>query len=167
MPPVDYEPMVLHRANEVPSPDDPRPAAFIPPLLHEAVDAGADAVVRTGPHAVNGVEIYHGKPIFYGLGSLFLCFGGMRGYTAPSGQKKTFPEEWFETIIPVCKYAKGKLSEVRLYPAEIESSTAQTDGTPHTASPEKAMRILNRVKKLSENYGTTTSIKGGVGVIRP
>jgi poly-gamma-glutamate synthesis protein (capsule biosynthesis protein) len=166
MPPVDYEPMVLHRANEVPSPDDPRPAAFIQPLFHEAVDAGADAVVRTGPHAVNGVEIYNGKPIFYGLGSLFLCFGGMRGYTAPSGQKKTFPEEWFETIIPVCKYRTGKLSEVRLYPAEIESSTAQTDGTPHIATPAKAARILKRVKKLSEAYGTEISIEDGVGFIR-
>jgi len=167
MPPVDYEPIVLHRANEVPSPDDPRPAAFIPPLFHEAVDAGADVVVRTGPHAVNGVEIYRGKPIFYGLGSLFLCFGGMRGYTAPSGQKKTFPEEWFETIIPVCKYRKGKLSEVKLYPAEIESSTTQTDGTPHLAGKEKATRILTRVRTLSENYGTKVSISDGVGVIRP
>jgi poly-gamma-glutamate capsule biosynthesis protein CapA/YwtB (metallophosphatase superfamily) len=167
MPPVDYEPMVLHRANEVPSPDDPRPAAFIQPIFHEAVDAGADAAVRTGPHAVNGVEIYHGKPIFHGLGSLFLCFGGMRGYTAPSGQKKTFPEEWFETIIPVCKYNRGKLSEVRLYPAEIESSTAQTDGVPHLAGPEKASRILERVRALSARFNTTVSIEGGVGVIRP
>jgi poly-gamma-glutamate synthesis protein (capsule biosynthesis protein) len=167
MPPVDYEPMVLHRANEVPSPDDPRPAAFLQPLFHEAVDAGADVVVRTGPHAVNGIELYRGKPIFYGLGSLFLCFGGMRGYTAPSGQKKSFPKEWFETIIPVCKYRKGELIEVKLYLAEIESSTAQTDGTPHIACPEKARKILTRVKKLSENYGTEISISGGVGVIRP
>jgi poly-gamma-glutamate capsule biosynthesis protein CapA/YwtB (metallophosphatase superfamily) len=167
MPPVDYEPMVLHRANEVPSPDDPRPAAFIQPLFHEAVDAGADAVIRTGPHAVNGVELYHGKPIFFGLGSLFLCFGGMRGYTAPSGQKKTFPEEWFETIIPICKYKRGKLNEVRLYPAEIESSKAQTDGVPHLASPEKASRILERVKALSARFGTTVSIEAGVGVIHP
>lgn len=36
------------------------------------VDAGADAVVNHHQHCFSGYEVYHGKPIFYGLGNL--CF---------------------------------------------------------------------------------------------
>ena len=36
---------------------------------HCAIDAGADLVIGHGPHFSLPVEIYHGKPIFYGLGS--------------------------------------------------------------------------------------------------
>jgi len=167
IPPVDFEPMALHRANEAPSPDDPRPAAFLPQLFHEATDAGADAVVRTGPHVLNGIEVHNGKPIFYGLGSLFLSFHGVRGYTAPSGQRKNFPDEWFETVVPVCTYERGRVKEIWLHPMTIESSTTNTDGFPHPADPKHAGRILERVKKMSSKYGTTVSIEGGIGVICP
>ncbi len=34
-----------------------------------AIDAGADIVIGHGPHYALAVEVYHGKPIFYGLGS--------------------------------------------------------------------------------------------------
>ncbi len=166
MPPADFEWLVIHRANEVPSPDDPRPADFEPILFHAAIDAGADVVVRTGPHVLNGVEIYKGKPIFYGLASLFLAFGGERGYTAPSGQHKTFPDEWFETVVPVTTFANGRLSEIKFYPVTIESSPNPTDGLPHPATGESARRILERLKRRSAPFGTTVAIEGDVGMIR-
>ena len=36
------------------------------------IDAGADAVVNHHQHCYSGYEVFHGKPIFYGLGNL--CF---------------------------------------------------------------------------------------------
>ena len=36
---------------------------------HAAIDAGADIVIGHGPHYSLAVEVYRGKPIFYGLGS--------------------------------------------------------------------------------------------------
>ena len=36
------------------------------------IDAGADAVVNHHQHCFSGYEVYHGKPIFYGLGNF--CF---------------------------------------------------------------------------------------------
>jgi poly-gamma-glutamate capsule biosynthesis protein CapA/YwtB (metallophosphatase superfamily) len=36
---------------------------------HAAIDAGADIVIGHGPHYSLPVEVYRGKPIFYGLGS--------------------------------------------------------------------------------------------------
>jgi len=38
-------------------------------IAHAAVDAGADIVIGHGPHYSLPVEVYRGKPIFYGLGS--------------------------------------------------------------------------------------------------
>jgi poly-gamma-glutamate capsule biosynthesis protein CapA/YwtB (metallophosphatase superfamily) len=38
-------------------------------IAHAAIEAGADIVIGHGPHYSLPVELYHGKPIFYGLGS--------------------------------------------------------------------------------------------------
>jgi poly-gamma-glutamate synthesis protein (capsule biosynthesis protein) len=167
MPAADFEPMVLHRADEAPSPDDPQPADFERALFHQAIEAGADVVVRTGPHLLNGIEVYKGKPIFYSLGSLFFVFGPSRGYTAPGGQRKTFPDEWYESVVPVSTFRHGELVEIRLHPIVIESSAAPTDGFPHPAGSEQGRRILERLRSLSAMFGTSVSIEGDVGVVHP
>jgi len=38
-------------------------------IAHAAIDAGANVVMGHGPHYACAVEMYQGKPIFYGLGS--------------------------------------------------------------------------------------------------
>jgi poly-gamma-glutamate capsule biosynthesis protein CapA/YwtB (metallophosphatase superfamily) len=38
-------------------------------IAHAAIEAGADVVMGHGPHYACAVEMYRGKPIFYGLGS--------------------------------------------------------------------------------------------------
>lgn len=43
--------------------------AYMTEIAHAAIDAGADMVIGHGPHYSLPVESYHGKPIFYGLGS--------------------------------------------------------------------------------------------------
>ena len=42
---------------------------YMTEIAHTAVDAGADVVMGHGPHYSLPVEVYKGKPIFYGLGS--------------------------------------------------------------------------------------------------
>jgi poly-gamma-glutamate capsule biosynthesis protein CapA/YwtB (metallophosphatase superfamily) len=42
---------------------------YMSEIGHAAIDAGADLVIGHGPHFSLPVEIYRGKPIFYGLGS--------------------------------------------------------------------------------------------------
>jgi poly-gamma-glutamate synthesis protein (capsule biosynthesis protein) len=42
---------------------------YMTEIGHVAIDAGADIVIGHGPHYSLAVEIYRGKPIFYGLGS--------------------------------------------------------------------------------------------------
>ncbi len=161
-----YEPMVLHWANEAASGEDPRPANFEPALFHAAIDAGADAVVRTGPHVLGGIEIYKGKPIFYSLGSLFFDFRGKRSYTTPTGQVMRFPDGYFQTVIPVTRYRNGRIDEIRLYPFAIGGDGGPLGGMPHPASAEESDRILKGLQKISAIYGTRIAIEKGVGVIR-
>lgn len=142
-----------------------RPASFERVLFHAAINAGADAVVRNGPHVLGGIEIYKGKPIFYSLGSLFFQFGGARSYQVPGGALIRFSDAWFQTIVPVTTYEHGKVSEIRLYPMEIQSNHGPTDGRPYPADPAQARQILERVKALSAKYGTRIRIVDGVGII--
>jgi len=39
-------------------------------LAYAFIDAGADMVIGSHPHVVEGIEMYKGKPIFYSLGNL-------------------------------------------------------------------------------------------------
>ena len=43
--------------------------AYMRDIGHAAIDAGADIVIGHGPHYSLAVEMYRGKPIYYGLGS--------------------------------------------------------------------------------------------------
>ena len=45
-------------------------------IAHAAVDAGADIIMGHGVHAITPIEVYKGKPIFYGLG----CFSFNEGH---------------------------------------------------------------------------------------
>lgn len=146
--------------------DTARPASFEPLLFHSAIDAGADAVVRNGPHVLGGIELYKGKPIFYSLGSLFFEFGGKRTYQVPGGMLLHFSDAWFQSVVPVTTYQHGEVSEIRLYPVIIESSQARTDGRPRAADPAQGQEILRRIQALSAPYGTQIRIVDGVGIIR-
>jgi poly-gamma-glutamate capsule biosynthesis protein CapA/YwtB (metallophosphatase superfamily) len=43
--------------------------AYMREIAHAAVEAGADIVIGHGPHYALPVEVYRGRPIYYGLGS--------------------------------------------------------------------------------------------------
>ena len=42
-------------------------------LARQYIDAGADAVIGAHPHVLQGIEYYHGKPIFYSLGNFIFA----------------------------------------------------------------------------------------------
>ena len=47
---------------------------------HAYIDAGADVVIGTHAHCLQGIEFYEGKPILYNLGNFW--FDGFKGLTA-------------------------------------------------------------------------------------
>lgn len=75
-------------------------------VAHRAIDAGADLILGTHPHWVQGLEWYHGKLITYSLGNF------------------VFDQEWsIETkqgVILEAKYAGKNLISATLKPYQIE-----------------------------------------------
>lgn len=161
---------------------------FIPELAHDAIDAGADEFVATGPHRLRGIEIYKGKPIFYSLGNFFFELT----MQAPVGRDMyeeyrldpttTTDEElsakmerkyfsgnvWYRSVITVSTFAQGKVSEIRLYPIELAATARAADrGIPRLAPAPVAREILEHLQQLSAPYHTKIQILRNVGIIRP
>jgi hypothetical protein len=72
------------------------PADFEIQFAHDAIDEGADLFVAQGVHTIKGVEIYKGKPIFYGVsnfifqsGLMPLGKGALPGTTRPAAPPET------------------------------------------------------------------------------
>jgi poly-gamma-glutamate synthesis protein (capsule biosynthesis protein) len=167
---------------------------FLVDLAHEAIDNGADMFVGHGPHVLRGIQIYKGKPIFYGLGEFFYQWqhfdsallsgswpqasgegrGRGRG-NAAAAEEQTIDVRVsaglrpinFEAMIALSRFDKGKLVEVRLYPTSGDwDGPISMLGMPRTAPPAMAQAILQRVQALSKPFGTNIAIEGNVGVIR-
>jgi poly-gamma-glutamate synthesis protein (capsule biosynthesis protein) len=157
-----------------------RPPDFLVELAHASIDNGADAFVGHGPHILRGIEIYKGKPIFYDLGEFFRewdwscdCNFSPNGDVTQAenvvrgleGRGVVEPIN-YESAIAVSKFDKGQLQEVRVYPIWARhDGPLSRRGLPMTAPPPIAQRILQRLQKLSEPFGTKIAVEGNVGVI--
>jgi poly-gamma-glutamate capsule biosynthesis protein CapA/YwtB (metallophosphatase superfamily) len=155
---------------------------FLVDLAHKSIDNGADVFIGEGVHTLRGVEIYKGKPIFYGIASF--VSQGLYGIRAEPANPSTGPFTEVETgwrgqryhpdelqvLLVTAHYEGGKLTEVRLYPADLGQDMNRALsrlGIPMAPSPELAQKILAKVQKISKQFGTTISIENNVGVIRP
>jgi poly-gamma-glutamate capsule biosynthesis protein CapA/YwtB (metallophosphatase superfamily) len=150
---------------------------FLIDVAHKAIDNGADVFIGHGVHTLRGVEIYKGKPIFYGVASFVYQESASVYITDPSRRPPASGELEFPTHLPdnkevlltTSRYEGGKLVEVRLYPADLGIDGTRTyskAGLPMTPSPEQAQRILKLLQDVSKPFGTTISIENNVGVIR-
>ncbi len=144
--------------------------AFYIDLAHQAIDSGADAFVGHGVHTLRGVEIYNGKPIFYGLCEFFRemqwSLAVQHGMRDATPDRRSWPQA-LESMVAVSRYEDGELTEVRLHPIELGSDGPDSRlGIPRIAPPEIGRRILEQVQRLSRDLGTTIAIEGNVGVIR-
>lgn len=160
--------------------DTPAPPDFLVELFHHAVDAGADVVMGGGPHSLRGIEIYHGKPIFYGLAIFMFKPSILAGqetvtqdayppmpYPEAPDPRPTSPPSWYESMMAVTTFDNGKLAEVRIYPIDLLNTATRRRGVPHLATGDRAQEILATLQRESAALGTKIAIEGTVGVIRP
>jgi poly-gamma-glutamate capsule biosynthesis protein CapA/YwtB (metallophosphatase superfamily) len=135
------------------------PADFISTLAHKAIDNGADVFVGSGGHVLRGVEIYRGRPIFYGLMS----------YDGPMNRRNHRDEtnmESMESVVCEASFHDGVLVEVRIYPIDFGHGLPMSQqGAPRLATGEVAQRILTRMQRLSKPLGTDIAIQDDTGII--
>jgi poly-gamma-glutamate capsule biosynthesis protein CapA/YwtB (metallophosphatase superfamily) len=147
---------------------------FLVELAHKSIDAGADVFVGHGVHTIRGIEIYKGKPVFYGVGNFLFPQGAVgvitNGRQDPAAvASQTGQPENREALLTTSRYDGGKLVEVRIYPADLGldfDRTISRAGLPMTPSPANAHKILKVVQDASKAFGTAISIEDNVGVIR-
>ncbi|RWK66867.1 CapA family protein [Mesorhizobium sp.] len=159
---------------------------YEPSFAHCMIDAGADAYIGHGSHQLRGIEIYKGRPIFYGLGNFFEddlgtpCGADMFDEYAKDPRVDTDAEVkvaemagtfthplFYESIVTVSRFEQNHLAELRLYPIELgHSKRFANRGVPSLAPTQQAKAILERLQTLSKPYGTEIAIEDDVGVIR-
>jgi len=117
---------------------------YMTDIAHTAIDAGADIVIGHGPHYSLPVEVYRGKPIFYGLGSFSF-------HTGHGGRKHG---DWIGMLARVV-VDSGKTAEAafRLVRHNEQNETYFCD-------PRKEGAALEEIAKRSEAFKTQVTIRG-------
>lgn len=164
------------------------PAPFYVEFARAAIDAGADVVVSQGSHTLRGIEVYQGRPIFYGLGDFmfqpetverqpvdnYRRYGLSDDAVAADffdarqvrGGFPARPAVW-ESVVAEVRYEGGELAEILLHPVTLGHGLDRPQrGRPLLATGELAEKILGDLQRFSEPYGTEIEIRDGVGVVR-
>jgi len=101
-------------------------------LAHQAVDMGADLVIGSHPHVLQGIEKYKDSVIVYSLGNFVF---------------DSWAEASRETVIFKCSYKGTKLAGIELIPVYINN------GKPEPATGDRKSYILDLMKYLSLELG--------------
>jgi poly-gamma-glutamate synthesis protein (capsule biosynthesis protein) len=167
--------------------------SFLKRVARECVEAGADAVVCTGPHVLRGIEVHRHSPIFYSLGNFIVQNETVArlppesferyGLDDPTKVSDVFDarlydgggestgdlanDRFWETVVPVCVFdAEDGLTAIELHPCTLQqSATRPQRGTPVLATADEASEILKDITELSKPFGTEISVSDGVGVV--
>lgn len=99
------------------------------------IDLGADLVVGTSAHQPQTFELYHGKPIYYGLGNLFFD-----QYWWPGTTRSLVLEHYFY---------QNKLLQTRIIPT-VYDSTMQTELMDAESANKFIQRLVQARPKDSE-----------------
>ncbi|MBQ7455402.1 MAG: CapA family protein, partial [Clostridia bacterium] len=110
-------------------------------LAHQLIDAGADMIIGTHPHVVQGIEVYNGKPIFYSLGNF--VFGGNLEPTDYDGLALRVELHFY---LRQCDGVQVTL--LPLLTSGVQDGT--TNFQPVLAEGEDKARILRRIQDDSE-----------------
>lgn len=108
---------------------------------HMAIDCGADLVIGTHPHVLQGIEKYRGKYICYSLGNF--CFGGNN---APSDRDTALFRQTFT-------FDGSEIADddnIEVIPCRICGSGDYNNYQPITAVGETGERIAKKIKGYSD-----------------
>lgn len=154
---------------------------------HKCIDAGADAVISTGPHLLRPVELYKGKPIFHCLGDFInqletigCAPDGMFAKQKLDGNARldelfnarsdfgkrglSYDRVMFESVIPYWESENGELTKLIFMPIE------EMFGLPRSRHgwPLKntTSNIIERFAEMSKPYGVDIKVENGLGVVK-
>jgi poly-gamma-glutamate synthesis protein (capsule biosynthesis protein) len=166
------------------------PARFLPIFARAMIDAGADVFVGHGPHALRGIEIRNGRPIFYSLGDWmfenetverlpaesFAQYGLGDSATVAdfnraryAGDTRGFPvrREVWESVVARVRWEGKALSAIELHPITLGFGLPTNErGRPKLADRALGEKIIGDLIARSKPFGTTVEWRDGIGVVR-
>jgi poly-gamma-glutamate capsule biosynthesis protein CapA/YwtB (metallophosphatase superfamily) len=115
---------------------------YMTEIAHAAIDAGADVVIGHGPHYSLPVEVYKGRPIFYGLGSFSF-------HTGHGGRKHG---DWVGML------ARVLVSEGRVAEAAFRLVRHNDRNETYFCDPAQESAALEEITRRSSPFGTNLRI---------
>ena len=100
------------------------------------IDAGADAVIASHPHTIQGIEIYKNAPIIYSLGTFLFPL------------KQKHPGCWDEGLIAKIIFGVNGISALEIYPCCQNGSIESTKVS--LFSPEKTKNYRQTFERLCQ-----------------
>ncbi len=182
---ADYVIVSMH-SHEMKGTDKAEPDDLLIEFSHKCIDAGAHAVIGTGPHLLRPIEIYKNCPIFYCLGDFVIQLENIRKAPADMYEKQKmdpacgidllfdnrnaggtrglcYDKVMYEAIIPYWEAEDGKLTKLTLMPIELGFDGGRSmGGWPR---PCYDGGILERLAEMSKPYGTRIEIRDGLGYV--
>jgi poly-gamma-glutamate capsule biosynthesis protein CapA/YwtB (metallophosphatase superfamily) len=109
-------------------------------LAYFSIDSGADLVLGSHPHVLQGIEVYKGKQIVYSLANF--CFGGNKN---PNDK---------DTMIYVQRFnfKNGELisQDYDIIPCSISSVSNRNNYQPTPLEGKEADRVIKKINKYSD-----------------
>ncbi|MDP5058525.1 MAG: CapA family protein [Pseudomonadales bacterium] len=130
-------------------------------FAQNCIDAGADIFVSHGAPLLHGIEIYRGKVVLHGLGSLVFHSHTEVGYYVP--------EVWESAIVHL-DFEEGMFKAMEIVPMAMNEAGDNPEqhwpsrGRPRLASLAQADEILQRLQALSAALGVALRVENGRGV---
>jgi len=124
-----------------------RPSRLQRDIGRFTVDNGADLVLGSHPHMIQGIEVYNGRNIVYSLADF--SFGGNRLYHVDGDNIRFYTFIFQQTFT----FIDGVLQQdnmTNIIPARITSHRNHNNYQPTPAEGELAARILSEIQKLSD-----------------
>ncbi|MGN1146987.1 MAG: CapA family protein, partial [Lachnospiraceae bacterium] len=123
---------------------DNYPEDYQKELGRKCIDWGADLVLGSHPHVLQGVDVYEGKFIVYSLANF--CFGGNRN---PQDKDTMI----FRQTFTFKDGEKQDTMEAQVIPCLVSSVSTRNDFCPTPAEGEEYTRILGRINEYSAPFG--------------
>ena len=118
-------------------------------IAHAAIDAGADVVMGHGPHYACAVEMYQGKPIFYGLGS----------FSFHTGHGGLAHGDWVGLL------ARLTFEERALVEVAFSMVRHNDRNETYVCDPRRDKEAVEQITRRCDKLGTTLTISGNEMVV--
>ncbi|WP_067678931.1 CapA family protein [Nocardia miyunensis] len=149
-------------------------AEFLQPLAHRLIDAGANAILGSGPHMLRGIELYRNRPICYSLGNFIFNLETIGSFPLEVYEQQGMPldstaadlydrvtgyateRRFWESVLAQFDFDyNGDLAACELIPVTSGFGLPRWQrGCPVVADENDSLRILEHLDELSRPFGT-------------